>query len=71
MTKAAKKTKEVKVQAQKKEADISKYAELESTSAKIRAMTADGMSRSEVAKALNIRYQHVRNVLITPLKKTA
>lgn len=29
----------------------------------------DNKSRSMVAKVLNIRYQHVRNVLITPLKK--
>lgn len=35
----------------------------------IRGLTAEGKSRSEVAKLLNIRYQHVRNVLITPIKK--
>lgn len=29
----------------------------------------DNKARSSVAKTLNIRYQHVRNVLITPLKK--
>lgn len=30
---------------------------------------SDNKARSLVAKVLNIRYQHVRNVLITPLKK--
>lgn len=30
---------------------------------------ADNKARSHVAKVLNIRYQHVRNVLVTPLKK--
>jgi hypothetical protein len=35
----------------------------------IRALTVEGKSRSEIAKMLKIRYQHVRNVLITPIKK--
>jgi hypothetical protein len=35
----------------------------------IRALTAKEFSRGEVAKMLNKRYQHVRNVLITPIKK--
>lgn len=39
------------------------------TSSKIRALLAEGKSRSEVAKILGIRYQHVRNVEITPIKK--
>ena len=39
-----------------------KYDQLPTKAAKIRAMLADGMSRSEVAKALGISYQHVRNV---------
>jgi lambda repressor-like predicted transcriptional regulator len=38
-------------------------------SAAIRALTAAGHSRTVVAKALGIKYQHVRNVLITPIKK--
>lgn len=37
-------------------------------SAAIRALTAEGKSRGDIAKMLNIRYQHVRNVLITPVK---
>lgn len=48
---------------------FAKYAALSTKSAKIRAMYSDGMSRSQIAKALNIRYQHVRNVLTQPLKK--
>lgn len=47
-----------------------KYAKLETKSAKIRAMSADGMSRPDIARALKIRYQHVRNVLVTPLKRS-
>lgn len=41
---------------------------LETTSAKIRYLTAEGLTRSQIAKTLNIRYQWVRNVQITPLK---
>lgn len=44
-------------------------ASLATTSAKIRALTAEGLSRMQVSKVLGIRYQHVRNVLITPIKK--
>lgn len=39
-------------------------------SARIRAYTAEGLTRSQIAKILGIRYQHVRNVLITSAKKT-
>ena len=37
-------------------------------SAKIRYLNSLEWSRGEIAKKLNIRYQHVRNVLITPVK---
>lgn len=37
---------------------------LPTTAAKIRALAAQGRSRSDIARALGIRYQHVRNVLI-------
>jgi DNA invertase Pin-like site-specific DNA recombinase len=53
------------------ESPTAKYDGLPTTSAKIRAMTADGMTRSQIAKALNIRYQHVRNVLQAPTKRPA
>lgn len=44
----------------------SKY---ETKSAKIRELAAQGYSRGEIAKSMGILYQHVRNVLITPLKR--
>lgn len=42
---------------------------LKTTSEKIRYLDAKGVARSEIAKQLGIRYQHVRNVLIKPLKQ--
>lgn len=39
------------------------------TSAQIRYLLSTGMKRGDVAKSLNKRYQHVRNVEITPIKK--
>jgi hypothetical protein len=39
-----------------------------SISGAIRGLTAMGKTRGEVAKILGKRYQHVRNVLITPVK---
>jgi hypothetical protein len=45
---------------------IAKYG---TKSSAIRAMHAEGMERGKIAKLLNIKYQHVRNVLITPVKK--
>lgn len=39
------------------------------TSGAIRALEAEGKSRGEIAKLLGIRYQWVRNVLITPIKR--
>lgn len=40
-------------------------------SAAIRQLNADGKTRTEIKNLLGIRYQHVRNVLITPIKKQA
>jgi len=65
MNQSTKKTTETK-----KTVGTKKYDGLPTKSAKIRAMTADGFSRSQVANALGIRYQHVRNVLVTPLKRS-
>ncbi len=42
-------------------------AKLPTTSARIRYLDAEGYSRSEIADKLDKRYQHVRNVLITPV----
>lgn len=57
--------------------DLSKYGHLLTTSAKIRAMAADGFSTNQIAKAglktkegKPIRYQHVRNVLTTSVGKS-
>jgi AbrB family looped-hinge helix DNA binding protein len=36
---------------------------LPTISAKIRALAANGVSRADIARQLDIRYQHVRNVL--------
>ena len=47
----------------------SKLAELKTKSATIRALAAAEWPRSRIAKALNIRYQHVRNVLTAPVKQ--
>ena len=38
---------------------------------KIRQLLALGLKRGEVAKGLNIKYQHVRNVELMPLKRKA
>jgi len=38
-------------------------------SSRIRYLNEKGYTRAQIAHILNIRYQHVRNVLITPLKK--
>ena len=43
-------------------------ATLSTKSAQIRFLHSQGLSRGQIAKALGIRYQWVRNVLITPLK---
>jgi hypothetical protein len=39
------------------------------TSSQIRYLNSIGWKRGDIARLLNKRYQHVRNVLITPLKK--
>lgn len=44
-------------------------SQLSTTSSKIRFLLENGYTRSQIAKVLNIRYQHVRNVQITPIKK--
>lgn len=42
--------------------------DLPTVSSKIRALNSEGYTRSEIATFLGKRYQHVRNVLVTPLK---
>lgn len=38
-------------------------------SSMIRYLDSERYTRSQISTILNIRYQHVRNVLITPLKR--
>ncbi len=67
-TPMASKPKFVEVRTKKKVYQVpEKYAKLPSISAIIRAMAKDGHSRWDIHKQTGILYQHVRNVLITPL----
>lgn len=45
---------------------IAKYG---NKSGAIRALNAQGFKTADIARALDIRYQHVRNVLTQPLKR--
>ena len=40
-------------------------------SSKIRALNSKGHKRADIARFLDIRYQHVRNVLVQKMKKTS
>lgn len=42
---------------------------LPTKSAKIRYLHSQGMTTGQIAKVLDIRYQHARNVLTQPLKR--
>lgn len=46
------------------------YAQHKTTSGVIRALYAGGMAKADIAKLIGKRYQHVRNVLLQPLKST-
>ena len=46
--------------------DLSQFT---TTSSKIRYLTSLGWKRGQIALHLKIRYQHVRNVQLQPLKK--
>ena len=45
-----------------------KVGSLTTTSSKIRFLNDQGMQRADIARYLNKRYQHVKNVLDKPLK---
>lgn len=49
-------------------AQVEKLSTLNTTSSKIRFLNEQGFSRGDIARTLNKRYQHVRNVLVQPLK---
>ena len=44
-----------------------KYKHLSTVSSIIRAMKKDNYTTAQISNLTSIRYQHVRNVLITPL----
>lgn len=45
------------------------FLKLTTTAARVRYLDSLNFTRSDIAKMLNIRYQHVRNTLVTLLKK--
>lgn len=50
--------------------EVVSILEAETTkSAKIRALYAMNIKKGEIAILMNIRYQHVRNVLLQPVKE--
>ena len=65
MAKAKKMTKNEQVNEVKVDDE---WMSLSTKSGQIRYLAAQGKTTSEISKMMNIRYQHVRNVLITPLK---
>ena len=67
MTKSNKQTKQSTTK--KIDSKNFKLTDYNSKSHAIRTLNSLGYTRSEISKIINIRYQHVRNVLITPLMK--
>jgi len=52
--------------------DLDKLREEHKTkSGVIRALAGEGFATKHICKFMGIRYQHVRNVLVTPLKRPA
>lgn len=61
---------QVKVLTTTQQSEIEKVTkDLTTKSQKIRALAAAGWARADIARGLDIRYQHVRNVLIQPVKR--
>lgn len=50
---------------------LTEFEQLTSTASKVRYLLSAGHSRGDIARYLDIRYQWVRNIEITPLKKSA
>ena len=48
-------------------AQLTKLESFTTTSAKIRYLDQEGWTRGQISKYLGIRYQWVRNVLVTPV----
>ena len=51
--------------------ELEAYAKATGASAQIRYLASLGWARGDIARYTGKRYQHVRNVLITPLKRPA
>ncbi len=63
-------TKEVKVNTVLRDEDIDKLMDEHATkSSLIRYLASRGHKTADIAKAMNIRYQHVRNVLVKDAEK--
>jgi hypothetical protein len=81
MSRSNKKTAKVEVVATEVEAAVvetkielsktqqAKFDELKTISAQIRYLAAEGFKTGPIAKYMGKRYQHIRNVLTTPLKR--
>jgi len=50
--------------------DPGHLSSIQTTAGRIRYLDSCGLKRGQIAKTLNIKYQWVRNVLITPVKTT-
>lgn len=57
------------VEKQVTEAQQTELDKLPTISAKIRYLDKENFTRSRIAKIMDKRYQHIRNVLETPLKR--
>lgn len=51
------------------QAQVTALEKLKTTSARIRFLDTENLTTGNIARMLGIRYQHARNVLITPLKR--
>lgn len=49
--------------------ELEALSQMKTMSEKIRYLAATGYDRGDISRILDIRYQWVRNVLITPMKK--
>jgi uncharacterized lipoprotein YehR (DUF1307 family) len=64
------KTEKVEVETTKLTKEQTKALEgFKTVSEKIRFLNKEGITNSNISRLLNKRYQHVRNVLETPLKR--
>jgi hypothetical protein len=63
------KTKEVVVEVKLSADQTKALKEFKTVSEKIRYLNKEGITNSNISRILGKRYQHVRNVLETPLKR--